>query len=191
MSPLQAWLNGCDPRKLALGLALGLVVLFGPTWQFLLREQLENYRALASERGQSAEEVARERVGLDGSVLATTESDVSRLEDELYGSTPAVPVSQMASHVIGLLDGLADQFSVRLAGVKPGAMGEVLGFTEVPLYVQVQGEYGQLIAWLEAAEKGLSPLVVKRFRIEPATGSAELRMELRVVSYRAPQVSSS
>jgi Tfp pilus assembly protein PilO len=191
MSRLQAMLMHCDPRRLALWLTLGLLVLGAGTWQFLLREQVQDYRTLVSERGQSADEVARERVGLDGSVLAPTESDVARLESELYGSTPAVPVSQMASHVIGLLDGLADRFSVRLAGVKPGATGEVLGFTEVPFDVQVHGEYPRLIAWLEAAEKGLRPLVVKQFRIEPVADGDELRMELRVVSYRAPRVSSS
>jgi len=125
---------------------------------------------------------------VDPAALAAAEARVSRLEQRLYGAGPEVPVSQMASHVIGRLDGLAREFQVRLAGVKPGTQAEVLGFAEVPFDVHVEGDYLRLMGWLGRVEGELHPMVVKRFRIEPLADAGLLRMELRVVSYRAPRL---
>ena len=177
-----------EPRKVTLVLAGGLLLLAVAVWQFHLHAQVKSYRALVSERGQSAQNVERERAGLGGGVLESTRAEVSRLENELYGDGPAVPVSQMASHVIGLLDGLAGQHSVTLAGVRPGPTAQVLGFVEVPFDVAVRGRYADLIAWLQAGEQALRPLVVKQFRIQPTERGGALEMTLRVVSYRAPRV---
>lgn len=187
MSPSDLMLR-LTPRDLLLLSAAGLLLVAAAAWQLLLREQVQGYRVLVAERGASAQEVARERAGLDREALEAAAVRIARLEERLYGAGPPVPVSEMASHVIGRLDGLAGDFQVRLAGVKPGPQTEVLDFTEIPFDVQVEGDYPRLVDWLLAVERGLRPMVVKRFRFEPIDGAGILRMDLRVVSYRAPRL---
>ena len=68
------------------------------------------------------------------------------------------------------------------------ALQPVVKKTEVPFDVQVEGDYLRLMSWLERVEGELHPMVVKRFRIEPLADAGLLRMELRVVSYRAPRM---
>ena len=177
-----------DARSLTLLLLGGLALIAVAAWQFLLRDQVKSYRELLASRDESAHSVALERAAVAPETLAAAEARVAELEKQIYGAGPAVPTSQMASHVIGRLDGLARDFGVRLAGVKPGAHGEVLGFAEVPFDVQVEGDYLRLMGWLGRVEGELHPMVVKRFRIEPLADAGLLRMELRVVSYRAPRL---
>ncbi len=184
---LAELLRRLELRSLLL-LGGGLALVAALAWQLVLREPVRSYRALVAERGESAQDVARERAGLDRQALEAAAARVAALEHELYGAGPPVPVSQMASHVIGRLDGQAREFQVRLSGVKPDTPGEVLGFVEVPFDVQVEGDYPRLIAWLEAVERELRPMVVKRFRMEPVAGDGRIRMDLRVVSYRAPRL---
>lgn len=112
------------------------------------------------------------------------QATIERLDREIHGNGPQLPVSQMMAFVIGQLDAIARRHHVQLLSVKPGTAEKIIMFREIPFNVEIVGTYFKLYDWLSEVEKTLGPLVVKQFEISPEAKAKERRMKLTIVSYR-------
>jgi type IV pilus assembly protein PilO len=182
MSP--ALFQSVQPRIVALVMlaALGLTLL--GSYLYLLKGPMADFSRLREQRATSVEELNKENRDLDGAAIVRLERQIETLKDRLYGKGGSLSPSDMVPYVIGQLDRIARHQGVQLESVKPGEMQTVLMFEEVPFDVQVQGAYRPIYAWLQEVERELRPMVVKQFRITPASNSGRLQMTLRIVSYR-------
>lgn len=178
---LEAWI-ALLTTTLVLALLGASLYLVKPSW---LR-----FRELATGSGAQALAELDERSQANASAIATLDGEISRLRGELFGGSAELPPEQMESFIIDRLEALSVQRGVRLVGVTPGDVGEVLMFQELPYDVEVHGGYFALHDWLFAVERELRPLVVKRFELKGRSREAEVALKVRLVSYRAQEESA-
>ena len=181
-------LGRLEPRTLRLALLGALAIVLLGAYFYGFKGALAEFTQLGRLHFQSEEELSSPEGAASDQRIAALEGDIAAFDTRLYGNSLPQPPSRMVSHIIGQLDALAVRHQVDLVGVKPGALGEVLSFAEVPFDVEVTGRYFDLFAWLQEAEKELRPMVVKQFRMTPGARETGVQMSLRVVSYRAPRV---
>ncbi len=177
-------LEGLEPRMLLLMLVSVVGVTVTAAYFYLLEAPLKEYVRLHRLADDSAMEIRSQRRVVNDAHVRQLEREVEQLRQTLYGQTPQLQSSEMVSYIIGQLDRLATKHGVQLVGVKPGPIGRVLMFEEIPFDVEVTGSYMQLFGWLQQAEDALHPMVVKEFHIAEGAARPQLNMNLRVVSYR-------
>jgi hypothetical protein len=162
-----------------LSIALFALGLYGvwPLWQ---------------ESGRLSEQVAAEsRAELPGAgavrraEIARVEKAIESARGRLYGGAGGVPRREIESFVIDTLDELSTHHGVKLIGITPDEISEVVGFEEIPFRIDAEGPYFALHLWLLQLEERLRPMVVKKFELSPARGGAGVILDLRVVAYRA------
>ncbi len=174
-----------EPRVILLLLAGGLVITVLGAYAWFFKLDIAEFDRLHQARSESQRDFEAERDRANDERIGALENKIEALRNTLYGNGVDLPGSQMVSYIITQLDRLSVLHGVRLVSVNPGETGEVLAFSEVPFDVEVAGRYLNLYAWLEDAERELRPLVVKQFLLEPRPETDGLRMNLRLVSYRA------
>jgi len=184
---MLAALARLDPRTL-LGLAIlvaGLVAVEG--WLLFLRAPLAEYQRLIA---------TRESLALSLAATPSQQGELGRLATELQQVSarlsgqlrPLAPYDQTASLVMAELDRSAGQNGITLAGIRPGARREVLGFEEVSFEVSAQGEYLHLCQWLLNFERTLGQsATVSEFTMKGADAGRAIGLSLRVGLYRPLQ----
>ncbi len=184
---MQGLLQQVQPRMLILLLGSVVVLTATGAYLYLFKNDLKEMKELRRIYSQSVKTVSIQEQALDEFDLDQLRQQVIDLKSRLYGKRANMHPGQMVSSIIGELDVVATRNSVRLLGVTPGARAELLGFEEVPFDVEVKGRYFDLYNWLQDAERELRPMVVKQFHLIPSSPGDDVRMELRVVSYRPPE----
>lgn len=181
---MEALLRQLQPRTLLLLLAslAGLTLL--AAWLYLFRTDLQDLRRLDREHARALREVDVQQRLVAGHRVQDLEREVAALDARVNGKHARLGPGEMVSRIIGGLDAIGTRHAVELIGVRPGPRDKLLGFEEVPFDVEVRGRYMDLFAWLQAAERELSPMVFKQFHLAPEPSGGMLKMELRVVSYR-------
>lgn len=173
-----------QPRAVVMGACGLLVLLLVAAWFLLIRPPLGRYHALAAEHAQSARDVAGLEASVDTGEIERLGARIEELEQVLQAGRDGASANEMMATIIGTLDRLAGEHRVVLAGVRPGETGDVLSFEEQPFDVEASGRYFDLIAWLQAAERELRPMLLKQFHFRAAGGGDGLVVSVRVVSYR-------
>jgi Tfp pilus assembly protein PilO len=180
-----------DPRMLLALVILiaGLAALEG--WLLLLRKPLAEYQKLVA---------TRESLGLSLAAAPNQRGELGRLAAELLQVSarlsgllrPAGPNDQLASLVMAELDRSAGQNGITLAGIRPGARREVLGFEEISFDVNAQGSYLRLCQWLVDFERTLGQsATVSEFTMKAAGEGREIALTLKVGLYRPLQLAGA
>lgn len=163
-----------------IGTAIGLSLLAG--WLYGIRPGWLRYRELSSSPVALADVLAR--AAGNESAVAALEDELRALRDRLYGTSTALPLEQLESHVIDRLDRLCAERDIQLVSVTPGNPDRILSFDEFPYDVDVRGRYFSLYDWLRSVEHELRPLIVKQFALSGGRPDGSVQMNLRLVSYR-------
>lgn len=163
-----------------IGAVLGLTLLASAVYG--IRPVWLRYRELSASPVALADVEAR--AAGNQSAAAALEGELQALRDRLYGTSTALPLAQLESHVIDRLDRLCAKRGIQLVSVTPGAPDRILSFDEFPFDVDVRGRYFSLYDWLAAVEHELRPMVVKRFALSGSRSDGSVQMNLRLVSYR-------
>ncbi len=181
---MQGLLQQVQPRMLMLLLGSIVALTALGAYLYLFKKDLKELQQLNRMYRQSVKAVSIQEQALNEFDMEQLQNQVIALKSQLYGKRANMLPGELVSHIIGELDMVAARNNVRLISVKPGARAELLDFEEVPFDVEVRGGYFELYNWLQGAEQELRPMVVKQFHLIPSSPGDEVRMEVRMVSYR-------
>ncbi len=177
-----------DPRSLRLLLGGCVLLLCAAISVYWIKPLWLQYQQLQQSNARMAAAVA------DGPALSEKiqqrYATMSHLEEQLYGSSGAVPARQIESYVIGSLQSISWSLGVKLDSVKPLPAKPILQFNETPFEVVLSGSYFDLFSWLQAVDRELGFIVVDTLNVTPSGGDRSgqaLRMSLRMASYRVAQ----
>ncbi len=125
--------------------------------------------------------------GLDAQVTELR-AHVEVLERTFHGDMANLPLKQMEAFIIGRLQGISWGNDVQFVGVQPADGGLSGPFRELLFNVELQGQYFDVFAWLEAVREQLGFVVIKQFEMSPinqsGVGEPELQVSLTMASYR-------
>lgn len=182
---MDEFLEGAEPRTLAIGLALIVLLACLVQVTYLLWPEIQRYQALHASRG-----LLLGAAGGDGGLLQELErvrGEVHGLERTLHGDMAGLPARQMESYIIGRLQKVSWETGVELISVKPGQGERVQTFQERLFDIQIHARYRDFYAWLHRIGRDLGFIVVKKYRIHPRGQEIEdpmLDIMLTMVSYR-------
>jgi len=163
----------------------GLIALtFLAGYVYLVKPSLDRHRELARARVAEKLELEAQSARVDPQDVSEVEQKLAQLQDQLEGGLSDIPIRQMESFVIDALGRISQRHGVALEGVKPGEMGKVLVFDELPYDIHVTGGYFRLFAWLQDVERELRPMIVKHFEMDQRDPSRGPSLRLRLVAYR-------
>lgn len=182
---LERYLERIDPRQLRLllsgGLLLALALFFSLLWP-----QIKRYQALR----QSHEillQASTDHAGLAQQVNALR-ADIAQLHHRLHGGMADLPLAQVESHVIGLLQQLCWRHHLELTSVTPRPGETVSVFRETVLDLEVRGDYLDFFNLLRDMRDELGFLVVKQYEIAPIApdqAPPQLDVKFQIVAYRS------
>jgi type II secretory pathway component PulM len=113
---LERYLERIDPRQLRLLLAGGLLLLAALFFS-LLWPQVKNYRALRHSQG-ILQQASTNQVEL-AQQQTTLRAGIAQLRHGLHGDMVDLPLKQVETRVIGLLQRLCERHHLELASVIP------------------------------------------------------------------------
>lgn len=119
--------------------------------------------------------------------MTVLQQSVDQLDHELHGDMVNTPEKEMESFIIGRLQTISWRNNVELLRVTPGHGSTVRVFEEVLFEVSISGDYFDIFNWLQALDDELGFVVVKRFALQPDSGSdtgERLKANFTIVSYR-------
>jgi type IV pilus assembly protein PilO len=174
-----------DPRSLRL-LAVGsLVLLVTAMALYLIKPLWLEYQAIKSSN-QVLNQAMAYGTDLDKQ-LEQRKVNMHKLEEQLFGSSGAIPAKQMESYVIGILQSISWGQRVKLNSVKPMPNRDILQFRESPFEVSLSGDYFDLYHSLQAINSELGFIVIDKFIIQSDSlgkPGGILQMKLRMANYR-------
>lgn len=180
---LDTLLARLEPRQLRLLLSGGLllgVALFAS----LLWPQIKDYRALRQSHAELSQassdraELAQQRVAL--------RAQIGQMQHRLHGGMGDLPLKQVESHVIGLLQRLCWRHRLELTSVTPLPGETVSVFRETVLDLEVRGDYLDFFNLLRDMQDELGFLVVKQYEITPIDPEqTRLAVKFQIVAYRS------
>jgi Tfp pilus assembly protein PilO len=182
---MDAILEKTEPRMLAIGLVMIVLLASMVQVTYLLWPEVKRYQALVA-----SQELLSGAVNDDEGVLQALErarGEVKSLEHALHGDMAGLPAQQMESYIIGRLQKVSWQTNVDLISVKPGRGEQVQNFQESLFDIQIHARYRDFHHWLQMIGRELGFIVVKKFRIHPREQDAKdpmLDINLTMVSYR-------
>ncbi len=183
---MDKFLQQSQPRVIALLIALTVALLIAAQMMYLLWPQFKHYQQLASNY-QLLEQASNNSQGLQ-QALQDSAQEVKDLSYRLHGDMAGLPEKQMEAFIIGHLQKVSWNTEVELASVIPGQGRKVQMFQEALFDVTLNGTYHNLFNWLQAINKELGFIVVKKFDIQAAASDLEknpkLQITLTLVSYR-------
>lgn len=181
---LDRILRDLDPRLVPLVFVLILVLGGVAGLQFGIKPALAYYVESSDKHAAAKQTLAAEsRIELES--VTALESEVARLNTELYGDSAGVPRAEIESFVVNTLARISSLHGIDLLGITPDGANKVLMFEELPYSVEVAGSYFALHRWLYQVEEELRPMVVKQFEIVPSRSDETVTLSLRIVAYRA------
>ncbi len=163
-----------------------LALLVAALLTYVVQPRFKEYRAthasftlLEATTGSSA--------GLDAQVIELR-AHVEVLERTFHGDMANLPLKQMEAFIIGRLQGISWGNDVQFVGVQPADGGLSGPFRELLFNVELQGQYFDVFAWLEAVREQLGFVVIKQFEMSPINqvgiDEPELQVSLTMASYR-------
>jgi Tfp pilus assembly protein PilO len=182
---LERYLERIDPRQLRLLLSGGLL-LVAALFLSLLWPQVKHYRALRQSHG-ILQQASTNRAELAQQLIAMR-ADIAQLRHRLHGDMVDLPLKQVETHVIGLLQRLCWRHHLELASVIPRPGETVHVFRETVLDVEVRGDYLDFFNWLQDMQDELGFLVVKQYEITPIEADRalpNLDVKIQIVAYRS------
>lgn len=181
---LDQFLRELDPRAVPAGFLLLLVLggFFG--LQFGIKPAFAHYSEM-QEKHEIAKASLVEENASGAASITVLETEIERLNRELYGDSAGVPREQIESFVVNTLDRISSLHGVDLLGITPDEANTVLMFEELPYAVEVSGSYFAVHRWLYQVEEELRPMVVKQFELLPRRDEEAVTLSVRIVAYRA------
>ena len=182
---LDQTLERFEPRQLRLMLSGGLLVLVAligsAVWP-----QVRDYRALRnshtilSQASTNHDELARQ--------MSALRAQSAELRHRLQGGMGDLPLEQVESHIIGLLQRLCWQRNLELSSVVPRPGETVNVFRETVLDVELRGDYPDFFKLLNDMRDELGFLVVKQYEITPIEADKavpRLAAKIQIAAYRS------
>ena len=183
---LLAQLNQQLRPEAWLGLMVALVVFTALAMHlYVIKPALAEYGQLATAVSGSEIERAADRASDNAAMIAVLEREVAELQNRLYGGSSRLAPEKMESFVIDQLDRISVLHDIQLVSVTPGDVEQVLMFDELLYNVAVEGGFFELYDWLQEVEGALRPMAVKIFEMAGSNDSERVKLNLRLVSYRA------
>lgn len=118
--------------------------------------------------------------------LQVANDEMSEIRDKLLFQSEARNSAELIPFVVKVLDRISAKHNVKLQGVKPLSPVVVLMLEERPFDITISGNYKNLFAWVKDAEKSLSPMAIKSFKLNAGRTGSDVEMRVIVVSYRLP-----
>ena len=183
---MDEFLQQSQPRVIALLIATVVALLIAAQVMYLLWPQYRQYQKLSASY-QLLKQAGDSSLGLQ-QALTDAARDVEALSYRLHGDMAGLPEEQMEAFIIGHLQKVSWNTGVELASVIPGQGRKVQMFQEALFKVKLNATYSNLFNWLQAINKELGFIVVKKFDIRAAASDLEkdpqLQITLTLVSYR-------
>ncbi len=154
---------------------------------FVLKDPLDENRRLSA--AFSDAEIQLTEAGVSDQLSHKLDKDETELEDlrkKLYFQSEGRQSSEIVPYVVSILDEISRKYNIRLTGVTPLEVKNILMLEELPFDITISGSYPQIYQWLAEAEEALDPMAVKNFTINPSSRDFGVTMKMRVVSYRLP-----
>jgi Tfp pilus assembly protein PilO len=167
-------------QMLLIVMALLMLLTVTAAYLYVFKKNFSDYKQSQQTVALLQDEI-NTGVSLPEQVLAT-QNAVQKLQQQLLGSAPDMPLNQKVSFVVGHLDSISNAHQVKLIGVKPGEISKVAMFQELPFYVEISGGYFSLFDWLQHTERELEPIIVKDFALH-AQENGTIQMKMTLVSY--------
>ena len=174
-----------EPRVLVLLLVSSALLVIAALGSYVIWPELRDFR-----KSMGTLSVLREVTSRGNDLenqMALLKTSVDRLNRELHGDMVNTPEKEMESFIIGRLQTISWRNNVELLRVTPGHGNTVRVFQEVLFEVSISGGYFDIFNWLQALDDELGFVVVKRFALQPASGSEKgekLKANFTIVSYR-------
>lgn len=179
-------LKKLDRRQLTMIGGGMLALLAVALLTYLVQPRFKEYRATRASF-TLLEVTTGNSAGLDAQVTQLKDH-VEVLERTFHGDMANLPLKQMEAFIIGRLQGISWGNDVQFVGVQPTDGGLSGPFRELLFNVELQGQYFDVFAWLEAVREQLGFVVIKQFEISPinqvGTDEPELQVSLTMASYR-------
>lgn len=185
---LQNFMQGIDIRRQRLVLAGILLLVCALVFTYFFIPEIKQYKSLLATRSV-LEQAAPAGPGLEMQ-LATLQSRVDDLKQQLMGDTANLPANQMESYIIGRLQKVSWNNNIELVSVQPDIGKKVHRFKEILFKVELSADYYDFFNWLKSLEKELGFIVVRQFEIKGIStqkNKTRLSMFLTMVSYRVDQ----
>ncbi len=171
-----------QPQMLVFLLVSLLILTMAAGYLYILKKPIADFR----QSQQTMEQLENElQTGLAlNAIIASTQLNISQLDNKLNGPSPSFPVNQLIAFVIGELDSIAKKHQIKLISVKPESIENKLFFYELPFVIEISGSYINLYDWIDDVENNLGAIAIKKFSINATSTSSERHMQLTLVSYR-------
>ncbi len=183
---MSNFLDNADSRIIGLGLAAIVILILLIQLLYLLLPQYKTWQQLESSYSV-LQQAAASQLNLEGQ-LDQTSQEIETLSFELHGDMGDLPANQMESYIVGKLQRISWESDVELMGVIPNSGERLQQFQETLFEVDVRGEYFSFFRWLQAVNRQLGYIVVRRFDISklgnPDDEEPTLQVRLTLVAYR-------
>ncbi len=174
-----------EPRVLVLLMAASALLVIAALGSYVIWPEFRDFRKSMGTLSVLREVTSRgDDLERQMSLLKTS---VDRLNRELHGDMVNTPAKEMESFIIGRLQTISWRNNVELLRVTPGQGSTVRVFEEVLFDVSISGDYFDIFNWLQSLDDELGFVVVKRFALQPDSGSDSgetLKANFTIVSYR-------
>lgn len=183
----QLQMQTLEPRQLQLVGYGALTLILAGLLMYLVLPQWRAYQSTGASL-QLLRQGASDGATLEIQ-LADLRLEVEQLERTLNGDASNLPAKQMQAFVIGRLQTISWRNDMVLVGVQPSEGTPLNEFRELIFDVELKGGYFDFFDWLQNIDEELGFVVVKRFNINPATGSStddepSLQIKLTMAAYR-------
>ena len=179
---LESLTEAVEPRMIYLIMVASCCLFALFSYLYLFKSPLKQYRQLHQNRTMLEAKV--ENSSQLSSEIASLESEIEGLNRKLQGENPPLMDREMVAHTIARLDAISATRTVSLRGVKPEVSQQVGMFKEIPFDIEVVGDYVYLYEWLRDVERQFGSMVIKQFELRPVSGSDDLQMRMKLVSYQ-------
>lgn len=111
------------------------------------------------------------------------------INNKLYGAEGSLSPERLEADVIGRLQTLSWSHDVQLQAIQPRQGDVVDGFQETNFSVSLVGRYPDLYRWLTGIDTELGFIVIKDFRMGPATSNnaAMIAIDVTLATFRSVQ----
>lgn len=169
------------PRRFA-QITIGCSVIIVTLSVGLVAHQFRALKAIQAEKAHS-DGLAQTRQ----TMLATEaqlQQGIDRITATSLGPGLASSLEQASIDNVRRLDGLAAQHRVALIGVTPSGLRDVMSLEEMPVDLEVKGQYRDLATMLVAMPAALPNATITQLSASRGKASGNVIMKLRIARYR-------
>lgn len=168
-------------RQLHLMGAAALLAAGAALWFGMLRVPLANLRALYAEQAKLAQ--ASAGLAQLQARAAALEASVRMLTGQFGGAGGTAGGADEQLRLVREIGALAAASGVTLTAIRPVPRQQALVFVQSGFDVEAHGNYGALLAWLDAIERSASRLAIRRFEMRATRSAGTVDLRARIAVY--------